>query len=82
VLRGFALLRPAVPLGQRLANHLRLTGDDVEVGLGGRIRLLAALLPVAQRADRDVIARGYGFAVCCKNVRPASVVAGPLAALG
>src|SRR5262245_45904393 len=58
---GRRLLRPpmtAVTACQGLANDLRLAGDDVEVGLGRGVRFLAALLPVPQRSDGDVIAGG------------------------
>src|SRR5262245_15196519 len=54
-------LRARRPLGQRLAHDVGLQRDDAQVGLGGGVGLLAALLPVAQRTDGDMEAGGELF---------------------
>jgi hypothetical protein len=33
----------------------RIDGDDFEIGAGGLIRFAAALLPIAQGAERDMV---------------------------
>ena len=47
------ILRPGISRN-RAGHELRVGLDDLEVGLCGLVRLRAVLLPVAQRADRNV----------------------------
>src|SRR5262249_16093287 len=42
------------PTPKRLAYRIRFPRDNVQIGPGRSIRLLAALLPITNRADRDV----------------------------
>src|SRR5579863_7561011 len=46
---------------ERLAHGVRLARDHLEIGARGLVGLDAALLPIAQRAERNVIARGKIF---------------------
>src|SRR3954449_12900075 len=58
---GFAYAQPILrSFGayKRFAHALRVVSDDGEMGAGGLVGLAAALLPVAQYAERDAVARG------------------------
>jgi hypothetical protein len=46
---------------QGALHPLRIASDDFEIGSGRLIRLGAPLLPVAQRAERNMITRGKRF---------------------
>src|SRR5271155_716655 len=57
---------PGIALHSRLilqeSRHpLRIARDDVQIGFGRLVGLATSLLPVAQRADRDVVARREFF---------------------
>jgi hypothetical protein len=43
-------------LRERVAHHLGLVRDDLEIGAARRVRHAATLLPIPQRAKRDAIA--------------------------
>ena len=53
------LCRSRIPLSwlERFAHGVGLPGDDHEVSARRLVRLDAALLPIAQRTERDVVAR-------------------------
>jgi len=44
--------------GQSLSHRARAVGDDLEVGCGRRIELAAALFPILQCPQRDVVDAG------------------------
>src|SRR5712671_2820367 len=46
------------PWIQQPLDALRLAGNDLQVGLGWPVRLRAALLPVPESAEGDVVADG------------------------
>ncbi len=46
------------PLIQQPLNPLRLAGNDLQIGLSWLVRLRAALLPVPESAEGDVVADG------------------------
>jgi hypothetical protein len=47
----------ASPQSQRFRHRRRIAADDDEISAGGGVGVLAALLAIAQRAERNVKAR-------------------------